>query len=130
MRQKQLSRAERGGVLYGRWSNSKLIVTELGEMESTFSSSDSFSFRVDKVRTENLVGFWHTHSRFPFHSPTDLLSYRRLVRLLQKRLIFVIFVRRDLSFRALQLRPGKLLPSLLHEDYVRMPCNWRETIFL
>jgi hypothetical protein len=113
MRPKQCVATEKGGVLYGYWSDSKPIITELYETESTFTSPNCFRFRADKVRKDILIGFWHTHSRFPFHSLTDMFAYRKLVNLFQKKLIFIIFVHYDASIHALLLRPGKLLPTFL-----------------
>ncbi len=129
MVQKHNSCTERGGALYGQLSGSNVIVTKIYDIVPAHSSSMHFSFLMSKVETENLIGFWHTHLSFWFHSPFDFFAYWKLKNKFQKKLIFVVFINSNSSFHTLCWEPDKIFPSLLSKRNVIMRCNWQEMIF-
>ena len=126
---RQDSWTERGGGLYGHWSDSKPVVLEIREVISTSSSQGRFRFRVDNLLPGNLLGVWHTHARKSNHSLFDLYAYWQLSHLFGVNLLFLVFGRRDMTFHALKWDVTSVFPSRLAMDDVTLPSDWYKTVF-
>ncbi len=127
---RQDSYFERGGILFGRWNNSKPVVTKIHQITSTSLSQRRFRFQIDKELPINCIGFWHTHTSKLNHSLFDLFAYWQLKRFFCKDFLFLLFVQRNIKINALRWSMTDFFPSPLSKIDVSLPSDWYNTVFI